>query len=229
MKIKTDIIVVLALAGFIVLVGADFYLARSANAARAKTRQEEMSQRNPALLEAIQKANDDLREQITHTPDRAPLWFDLGTNKKNIGDYLGAQVALKRATILDRESIISLNNLGAVYEELGEYRKAEEAYREMVNRQKYFEDGYLRLAQLYDSGDYRSKEDAEKILLFGLTVIKDNKALILVLAEYYERNGETEKAEEMYKQLPSATPRPVSQPQTIDVQGGGQFKIEQIQ
>jgi tetratricopeptide (TPR) repeat protein len=193
------VILVVAIAG----VSAWFLSAPyRANWASIKAREADFAEHNPALLKNLKDVNIKLEQIVKDNPGDMENWFQLGTNRKALGDLLGAKKALQIAAQLNKLSSTVMNNLGDVYQELGEYDKAEAAFLQMIERDKSISDGYIKLSQFYLATKYKPSEEAEKVLFEGLNApVIDSGAIILALAEFYDETGQTEKALEYYKKV----------------------------
>src|SRR3989344_5424944 len=192
--------------GILILIVAGWFVSAPyrENWARMRDRQADMKEKNPAMLASLKEANIKLELVVKENPEDTVSWFELGTNKQNLGDYLGAIKALRKNIELDTVSTTGLNNLGLIYQELGRYEEAESMFRQIIQREPKLADGYIVLAELYEGGKYKSLQDAEIILLEGLEATKGTnqiRPLLLTLARYYERTGQPEKAEQRYKEL----------------------------
>jgi tetratricopeptide (TPR) repeat protein len=182
-------------------------LAIDQNQARIKARESELAQVNPGMLEKIKKGNESLLVKLKENPNDSPSWFSLGTGKKNLGDYIGAEEALQKAIELDKESINALSNLGTLYVEWRRYSEAEQTFKKMIERQPKMSEGYLRLSELYESGNYGTKQQAEEILITGLANIPEHPSILFALAEYYQAQGDKAKAISYYERLLPAAPQ----------------------
>lgn len=210
-KIGLVVVTAVAVAGLFFL-QSDYYENYKINRERMERIQTQMAEANPQLLENLKSANETLNKELQKTPDKPDLWYELGANKKHLGDYIGAEKAFKKAVELDKESITSLDSLGLIYQELGKYAQAEDAFRQMIQRQPLYQEGYMRLAELYETGEYKTHDEAETILLTGINLdiksVNKNmsvnplvKPLLLSLAEYYDMIGADAKAAESRKKL----------------------------
>jgi cytochrome c-type biogenesis protein CcmH/NrfG len=213
-KYIIGIVILLVLAGASVGIWLDYVkprlatnLAITQNQARIKAREGEFAQANLGMLEKIKKSNENLLAKLKENPNDVPNWFQLGTNKKNLGDYMGAEEALQKAIELDKESINALSNLGVLYIEWGRYSEAEQTFKKMTERQPKMSEGYLRLSELYESGKYGTKQQAEDILIIGLTNIPEHPSILFALAEYYQAQGDKAKAITYYERLLPAAPQ----------------------
>lgn len=200
------VLLVAAIGIFLWLSGTGEYRSSKENEERMRIRKDELGKANPELLVQLENNVETLEQKTKETPDESTYWFELGTNKYQLGDYAGAEKALKKAAQLDAISINALHNLGILYQDRGEYQKAEEAFKEIVRRHPNLADGYIRLAELYRPGTYKDKREEERILLTGLKVMEKDTILLLTLAEYYDRAKLSSQALATYKKLLALNP-----------------------
>ncbi len=191
---------------FALVFGLPEYQITKENEERMRIRKEELGKANPKLLAEFEKNMETLEQKTKETPDDSTYWFELGTNKYQVGDYEGAEEALKKAAQLDLVSTNALTNLGVLYQDVAKYQKAEEAFKEIVKRHPNLPDGYIRLAELYRPGNYKDKAEEEKVLLAALSVMEKNSILLLTLAEYYDRGKFYDQALTTYKRLLTLNP-----------------------
>ncbi len=139
-------------------------------------------------------------------------------------DYVSSEKLLKLAVEEDPNNHQLFFALGSSYDELDDFKKAEEAYLEAINIKSDFYDALYNLGVMYYNrgGDMlneannikdfkkydHAKKKAENLMLKGLPYIEkchelDNldKNILLVLKELYYRNGNNSKYKEISEKL----------------------------
>ena len=128
-------------------------------------------------------------------------WLDLGSYRKQIGDYEGAREAWEYAAILAPESYVPWNNLGDLYAHyLKDYLKAEQNFKKAVVLKPDYIGGYRALYELYYYS-YKEKANlAPQILKDGLAKNPPNTDLMVLLAQYHKETGDKTQARSYYNQ-----------------------------
>ena len=139
-------------------------------------------------------------------------------------DYVSSEKLLKLAVEEDPNNHQLFFALGSSYDELDDFKKAEEAYLEAIDIKSDFYDALYNLGVMYYNrgGDMlneannikdfkkydNAKKKAENLMLKGLPYIEkchelDNldKNILLVLKELYYRNGNNSKYKEISEKL----------------------------
>ena len=139
-------------------------------------------------------------------------------------DYVSSEKLLKLAVEEDPNNHQLFFALGSSYDELDDFKKAEEAYLEAINIKSDFYDALYNLGVMYYNrgGDMlneannikdfkkydHAKKKAENLMLKGLPYIEkchelDNldQNILLVLKELYYRNGNNSKYKEISEKL----------------------------
>ena len=135
---------------------------------------------------------DEAIEQIKHfeaslinKPENLHEWVQLGSLRKVIGDYLGAEMYWKYASILEPTYHVPYNNLANLYHYyLNDIPKAEEYYKKYLEVSPTTEDPYKLLFELY-MGSIKEKENlAIGILEDGIKNVTHNEDLKKILENY---------------------------------------------
>jgi tetratricopeptide (TPR) repeat protein len=139
----------------------------------------------------------------THiVPDFHLNWNRLGVAYHHFGDWKNAAEAFKRAIELNDKDPSGYVNLGEALCKQGEYDKCLAEYKKALDRQQaggFPPDAYiyLSLGEAYLArGQYTQAITAGKT---ALQIEPDNYLMSQGLADAYEANGETDKANELYK------------------------------
>ena len=119
-------------------------------------------------------------------------WNRLGTIKKVIGDYQGAEAAWLKANEINPKNSISFAALGELYGfELKQPVKAEQMYLIAIANEPDEMNWYLNLSE---------------ILLKGLQALPGNVTLTANLATYYKDINDIPRAIEWYEKLLKISP-----------------------
>lgn len=128
-------------------------------------------------------------------------WIAVGVLKKFFYDYIGARDAWEYAGVLYPENALSFANLGNLYGfYLHDNIKAELNYKKSIANDPYQTSYYLGLADFYKSLYTEKKTETPKVLLEGMSVIKDVN-LVLSLATYYRDIGDKANAVKYYEEV----------------------------
>lgn len=128
-------------------------------------------------------------------------WLDLGSYRKQSGDYEGAREAWEYATVLAPESYVPWNNLGDLYAHyLKDFSKAEQNFKKSIALKPDYIGGYRALYELYRYS-YKEKANlATQILKEGLAKNPQSTDLMVLLAQYYKETGDKTQARSYYNQ-----------------------------
>lgn len=122
----------------------------------------------------------------------------LGNNYLNLGENQLALEAFLKALKINPEHDIAALNTANTYLTLGEYKKAEDIYWALIDKNPKNIEPYLKLGELYQK--YSSlRGNPESILQKGVENNPENYNLIFALSSYYEKVGNKELALENYK------------------------------
>lgn len=133
-------------------------------------------------------------------------WIAVGVIKKFFNDYEGARDAWEYAGVLYPANALSFANLGNLYAfYLRDIGKAEFNFRKAINSDPYQPGYYLNFADFYKTVYVVKKTEAPKVLLEGMSVIKDVN-LILSLATYYRDEGDKVNAIKYYQEVLRLSP-----------------------
>lgn len=127
-------------------------------------------------------------------------WLDLGSYRKQSGDYEGAREAWEYAAVLAPESYVPWNNLGDLYGSyLKDYPKAEQNFKKAIVLKPDYIGGYRALYELYYYS-YKEKANlAPQILKEGLSKNPKSTDLMILLAQYYKETGDKDTARTYYQ------------------------------
>lgn len=143
-------------------------------------------------------------------------WIAVGVIKKSFNDYEGARDAWEYAGVLYPANGLSFANLGNLYGfYLHDNEKAELNFKKAIQNDLYQPGYYLSLADFYKTVDVAKKSEASKVLLEGMSVIKDVN-LILALASYYRGVGDKTNAIKYYQEVLKISPDQAGVREEID-------------
>ena len=147
----------------------------------------------------LEKAIDDFEKAIDINRNNALAYRYLGTTYFNKRDYIEALKNLKKAEKLERGNELTqlYSDIGQVYVSIGEFKKAEDYFKESLQLQPNFIEGYrnmiwagIRQGKFEDAYDYANRL---------LSLYPDNTASISIMAETLANLGKYKEAEEYYK------------------------------
>lgn len=128
-------------------------------------------------------------------------WLDLGSYRKQTGDYEGAREVWEYAAILAPESHVPWNNLGDLYAHyLKDYLKAEQNFKKAIALKPDYIGGYRALYELYYYSYKEKASLAPQILKTGLSKNSRSTDLMVLLAQYYKETGDKVQARNYYNQ-----------------------------
>lgn len=143
-------------------------------------------------------------------------WIAVGVTKKFFNDFEGARDAWEYAGVLYPGNALSFANLGNLYGfYLNDNSKAEFNFKKAITNDPYQPGYYLGLADFYKSVYVAKKSEAPKVLLEGMSVIKDVN-LVLALATYYRDEGDKTNALKYYQEVLKLSPNQPGIAEEID-------------
>ncbi|MFY9493294.1 MAG: hypothetical protein WAP55_02360 [Minisyncoccia bacterium] len=133
-------------------------------------------------------------------------WIAVGVIKKFFNDFEGARDAWEYAGILYPANALSFANLGNLYGfYLHDNARAEFNFKKAIANDPYQVGYYIGFADFYKNVYTAKKSEAPKILLEGISVIKDVN-LMLALATYYRDEGDKTNALKYYQEVLKLSP-----------------------
>lgn len=175
-----------------------------------------------APKEAIEKRRGDLRV-LAAVLNANPMgsggvddWIAVGVTKKFFNDFEGTRDAWEYAGVLYPANALSFANLGNLYGfYLNDNAKAEFNFRKAIANDPYQPSYYLNLADFYKNVYAAKKSEAPKVLLEGISIIKDIN-LVLALATYYRDEGDQANALKYYQEVLKLSPDQAGIAEEID-------------
>lgn len=156
---------------------------------------------SPEVKKILTDNTKRLIDLLKSDSSRFDAWLDLGSYRKQSGDYEGAWEAWEYAAILAPESYVPWNNLGDLYANyLKDYPKAEENFKKAVSLKSDYINGYRALYELYRYSYTEKTNLAPQILKDGLVKNHKSTDLMILLAQYYKETGDTTQARSYYTQ-----------------------------
>ena len=155
--------------------------------------------RGDSILAAIREKEQLLFDNDENNDIGAYLF--IGFSVRQLGDDKFAISAYKEALKLDEDHLLALNNIAVSYTDIGEYKKAEEAYRKLVVANPGDVPVYRKLADVYAFQHPDDEEGVAAIIKSGLEVVLAPADLVSYLATYYRDRGNTSKAIEYFEML----------------------------
>lgn len=139
------------------------------------------------LSDIAERAKADIAKisgALKENPSNAALWAELGLQRKEIEDYIGARDALLYAYALIPQNAVISDNLGVLYGYyLKDSRKAEEYFKKALELEPTIAYRYLRLYELYHDIVQDDKK-TKAILERGLKAIPNHSGFTALLQEY---------------------------------------------
>ncbi len=162
------------------------------------------------LIERYANQFDLVKQAIEKNPDYLNAWLQLGMIKKTIGDYRGAEKAWVKAGEIRPKNSTSFGNLADLYANfLQDYDKAIIAYQTAITNSEgeaknasFYRNFYY--FYLYNLGD---KTKAEQTLLEGIENNPASSELVVLLASFYQDEGNVSKAIEYYEKALALDPK----------------------
>jgi len=174
----------------------------------------------PQAVELLGKAKESA-EKIKVDSDNYDLYIEAGLRWKGLGDLLAPTTQKEEAKIFYQKAIkiyekaievsegkawIPYLNLGNVSRTIGDYSKAETAYRDAIKLSPGEAMLWIVLADLYRYDLKKSQEEVKDIYKEGLKVVVFNVNLLQEFAGYLRDIGQLADALELYKQLAEKYP-----------------------
>jgi tetratricopeptide (TPR) repeat protein len=166
--------------------------------------------------EVYRRAIEAYETALSYNPELKMVYIYLGTSysqvyrpmkdtERNREDGEKAEEYLLKAKEYepDREEVIIA--LGDLYDKMGNFEKAEEYYRMILEKKRSeFDSVKQELKDAQDSGDTKKAKELQKDLSEKMT---GTVKAYYTLANFYEKNGRTDLAEGMYKQRIELDPK----------------------
>ena len=194
---------------FIVIIGIAVFFLSGGNV-RDDTKKLSIDYTNLEILAESHPRGDSIlatireNEQLLFDDDEnndIGAYLFIGFNVRQLGDDKFAISAYKEALKLDEDHLLALNNIAVSYTDIGEYKKAEEAYRKLIAANPGDVPVYRKLADVYSFQNPDDEEGVDAIIKSGLEVVLAPADLVSYLATYYRGRGNTSKAIEYFETL----------------------------
>lgn len=127
-------------------------------------------------------------------------------DSRQLGDDVGSILGYRASISLFENNIFSWNNLAVSYQELGEYKKAEAAYKKIIEISPGEVSNYRKLADLYLYNLTEKESQIPALIGEGLQSVPDHPDFLSYLAVYWQNKGERDKAIEYYERLLKVMP-----------------------
>lgn len=160
---------------------------------------------------------DELGRAVKADPSFFKGWIDLGLFKKTIGDFEGARDAWEYAGVIQPLNSISFSNLGELYwRYLHLYPESEKNFETAIRHKPDDIQNYVSLAELYHYSFTEKFDEADDVLLRGLSLNPGDDWLTRRLAYLYEQRGEIVKAIEWWEKVLAQNPEDEGVKQRIE-------------
>jgi len=163
---------------------------------------EKLAENHPNGVRLMNKIREN--EKLLRDDDKSNdlnAYLSIGFDMRQLGDDKAAISAYLLALKINPDSPLGLNNLATSYREIGEYAKAEEAYRRAIISIPGEISNYINLADVYRIQNPYDEEGLLAIINSGIEVVGGPYDLISYLAVYYRDIGNTAKAIEYFEKL----------------------------
>lgn len=161
------------------------------------------------LNESQKQSFDEVKETLLKNPDDYSGLLELALLKQGLNDNEGAIALYERLREIKPDDVLPLNNLGAIYYNLGDYEKAEQMYLKILSdiTPKWL-NSYNELFAIYQFQLKDKRATYEAIIERGIESYPEMKQnLISKAAVYYDEvMNNKEKALEYYKKLAELAP-----------------------
>jgi len=127
-------------------------------------------------------------------------------DSRQLGDDAGSILGYRASISLFENNIFIWNNLGVAYQEIGEYKKSETAYKKIIEISPGDVPNYRKLADLYLYNLTEKEGDIPAVIEEGLQRVPDHPDLLSYLAVYYQNKGDKENAILYFERLLRITP-----------------------
>lgn len=153
------------------------------------------------LLQAKQALKDNDKKNDFSAYLRMGIYLNLLGEKEKALEWYG------KALQQDSTNVLALNNIANIYDELGRYDKAEEAWLKLIAAYPDKPSFYRSLGYLYRYRLYKSPGDIEALFKKGLVATSNDPELLTWLIAYFQETGNNVKFAE-YANLLNAQSKP---------------------
>lgn len=210
MKINQKVFFLLG--AVVILIGIGYYLLPNKKMSSEPNYFEFTVYNKDLPQESIDKFTDrflDAKNRIIQDEDDLEAWILLGSTKKQVGDYVGAEAAWIKAGEIRPLNSKSFNNLADLYTNfMQDYPKAEEAWFKAVENSKgeSINSAFYRNFHYFYYYNLKDYTKAENILLEAINTNPTASDLTATLGYFYKDQGDTEKAIEYFKKTLELNP-----------------------
>jgi tetratricopeptide (TPR) repeat protein len=120
-------------------------------------------------------------------------YLAIGINLNLLGQKEKALEFYERALAIDPKNILALNNIAEIYNDLGQYKKAEYYWLKLINFYPEKTIFYRRLGYLYRYRLRKTSEEIEEFFRKGLEKTDNHPDLLNWLISYYQEIGNNKK------------------------------------
>ena len=162
---------------------------------------------HPRPDELLNKIREEEAKFSDDDPNNDRTAYELiAFNSRTLGDEEGAIRGYRASLALFPNNTLILNNIATSYKDLGDYKKAEAAYKKIIELSPGTIDAYRKLADLYLIPQVNKKDKVIPTLEIGLQAVPNAPDLLSYLAVYYKDEKEYVKAIEYYEKLLKVNP-----------------------
>lgn len=142
-------------------------------------------------------------------PKDATAVLDLGAKQFGLKDFKSAAENFKKVLEIQPDNITAQENLIRTYEYMKDYKSAEAQAKKYLEKFPQYPDAYSLMAELYGTYYTEKQSELENLFKTGYEKTGDDQFLLL-LAGYYEKNKDYDKAIPLVEQWINS-PKPKSE------------------
>src|SRR3989338_1106910 len=173
---------------------------------------------HPRPDELLNKIREEEAKLSDEDPDNDRTAYELiAFNSRTLGDEEGAIRGYRASLALFPNNTLILNNIATSYKDLEEYKKAEAAYKKIIELSPGTVTAYRNLADLYLHPELDKKDTIPTIIESGLASAPNDPDLLSYLAVYYKDEKNYSKAIEYYERLIKVNPKNEAAKQDLSI------------
>lgn len=160
----------------------------------------EFQTKNPKLYQELIDKLNEINNSLKTNPTDYNNLVTKGVVSQNLGDDIEAEKAYKQAIEVSPQGRVPWNNLGSIYRNLGNFKKAIKMYQNLINYFPTEVDAYLKIFSIY-AYDLKDKINGERFILFTYSLFNDSTGVLREIIDFYKSLEEKEKAKVYLNEL----------------------------
>ena len=162
---------------------------------------------HPRPDELLNKIREEEAKLSDDDPENDRTAYELiAFNSRTLGDAEGAIRGYRASLSIQPNNTIILNNLATSYQDLKEYKKAEAAFKKLIEFSPGTVYAYRKLADIYLIPAVGKKDRVVPTIEAGLASVPESGDLLSYLAVYYQEERNYTKAIEYFERLLKVNP-----------------------